>query len=63
MTTNIWKKAHVIAFYVVMFFLASVLATAVGMVLVSAWAGAGPHCPGADPAWMGWCSEAPQVAK
>lgn len=29
--------------------------------MVTAAADTGPHCPGADPAWMGWCSEAPQI--
>lgn len=21
----------------------------------------GPNCPGADPAWLGWCSDAPRL--
>lgn len=34
---------------------------AVGWLLIAAWADTGRDCPGADPEWMGWCSQAPQV--
>jgi hypothetical protein len=32
-----------------------------GMVfmLVAAGTNTGPNCPGKDPSWIGWCSEAP----
>jgi len=32
-----------------------------GMVfmLIAAATGTGPNCPGKDPSWIGWCSEAP----
>lgn len=25
------------------------------------WVNTGPNCPGTDPAWIGWCSDAPGV--
>lgn len=27
--------------------------------LTWAWFETGPNCPGKDPSWLGWCSEAP----
>lgn len=29
------------------------------LMLVAAGTNTGPNCPGKDPSWIGWCSEAP----
>jgi len=39
------------------------LAAAFGaaMMLLVAFGATGPNCPGKDPSWIGWCSEAPDA--
>lgn len=29
--------------------------------LIYSFTAAGPECPGKDPSWIGWCSEAPDA--
>lgn len=43
------------------FVCAAALALAVWLILASSYAETGPGCPGADPAWIGFCSDAPEV--
>lgn len=35
------------------------LGVAMTAALLYSFAAAGPNCPGKDPSWLGWCSEAP----
>lgn len=32
----------------------------VGYLLAQSLISTGPNCPGKDPAWIGWCDEAPE---
>lgn len=49
---------------VVLYVLASAAITVIVLAIMGwVWVNTGPNCPGADPAWIGWCSEAPQVAQ
>lgn len=32
-----------------------------GLGLLWAFSETGPYCPGKDPQWIGWCSEAPDA--
>lgn len=40
--------------------LVSVVALLAFHVLLYAALETGPNCPGKDPAWLGWCEEAPE---
>lgn len=37
------------------------LVATVAAALIYSFTAAGPECPGKDPSWIGWCSEAPDA--
>ena len=37
------------------------LGAAMAAALIYSFTAAGPECPGKDPSWSGWCSEAPDA--
>lgn len=39
--------------------LAALALAGMAFMLMAAATGTGPNCPGKDPSWIGWCSEAP----
>lgn len=46
-------------FQAVCLVLAGLALAGMAFILMAAATGTGPNCPGKDPSWIGWCSEAP----